>query len=1248
MNDDLKNKMIRIPKKFVGLHAHSTFSVGDAIGLPQDHIDFAIKNGSDALALTDHGNMNGVSHQQLKIADLAKNGQKFKAIPGVEAYFVDDLVAWKELKEQVAEQKEAEKLEKKKKAISKATDKLVEHFLGNELASTEEELDAASAVKKTSTEDEEGGTIVENEEESKAQKFLDPINQRNHLVLLPKNNEGLKALFQICSEASINGYYKYPRVDFEMLRKHANGNIIGLSACLAGIPTRVLSKHLPVGDFKNMGPGTEHDFEAVQKELAEYVQKFYSVLGPENYFLEIQFNRLPIQHLINLHILEFSKRTGVKVVATADSHYSNPDHWREREVYKAMAWASKTKGVVDVNTLPKKIDELKCELYPKNAKEMWESHMAYSEPYSKFYEPFNEKIADAIEISHDIAHEMIGDVKIDKQIKLPSITKLVSKEKIDDLQAKLGVEASEDDIAFKELVSLAIEGLKWRKKASKDEYILRLKRELEVIKKLKFAKYFLTYYHIMRVVGERMLIGNARGSAGGSLLAYVLNITQMDPIRFGLLFERFLTSKKKGYPDIDSDFADRDGAVKLLMEYFGEENVIPVSNFAQLQLRSLIKDLARLYGVPFDVVNDMTMRIEQETLAVDRTEAGFDKGTWVLTFESANENSPTFQRLLEEYPEFERSLKILFKQMRNISRHAGGVIITNNSREAMPLIRNGGELQTPWPEGLNFRHLEELGLLKFDILGIGTLRMFQECVRKILQNKGISNPTIGQIKNWFWDNLHPDNNMMDDMHVYKHVFWDGNYAGIYQFVQENTRQFMAQMKPKSILDIATATSIFRPGPLSLNVDKKFLENRKNPQNVVFQHPLLKEVYAETSGLLVFQEQLQMIYHKLAGVDLEDTDSVRKAFTKKDISNREKAAKERDALRDTFINLCQKANNISPGISGDIFDNMEKLVAYSFNKSHAIAYAIMTYQCAWFLTYYPDEWITTNIDYATSDKGKVSGKEDPKAIAIREAQKLGYRIGKADINKSSYSFTVENKVLIPSFASLKYVGKTVMGEIEKFRPYKRFTDILINDDNTWRHSKFNKRALGTLIQLEALDSLDIVGPDKLFKNYRQLYLVMIDHYDQLKRTAARKKDNDVKAAILNLVKEVENEPDWTLAEKIDFSSTLAGSVDTSIIVSKEVRDELTSGNFYSIDECEDRGKGSYWCIVSSVEPATTKTGKKYLKLRVFADANAEYTCFLWDYNGKAEDFKKFDVIVGVFSKNDFGISAKSNTIYKIGK
>lgn len=431
-------------------------------------------------------------------------------------------------------------------------------------------------------------------------------------------------------------------------------------------------------------------------------------------------------------------------------------------------------------------------------------------------------------------------------------------------------------------------------------------------------------------------------SAGGSLLSYVLNITQVDPIKYGLLFERFLTRFKKGMPDIDSDFSDKEKAVQLITEHFGEENVIPISNFNQLQLRSLIKDLCRLNGVPFEEVNNYTKKIESEAIGEAKKKPGFDAAQWTLTFDEAQDKSQTFRDLMKEYPDLEQHIKVLFKQMRNVSRHAGGVIITENPEKNMPLIKSGGVLQTPWQEGLNYRHLEGFGLLKFDILGLGTLRMFEKCIRRILKKQGVKYPTFDQVKKWFYENLHPDNNPMNDIEVFKRIYWQGNWAGIFQFVQPPVQKFIKKMKPESILDISTATSIFRPGPLGISADKMYLKNRKNPENITYKHPLLKEVLEPTCGLIIFQEQLQLIYHKLAGVPLEETDNVRKSFTKKDKSNKKEADRQRREMREDFANKCLEANNIPKATSYEIFDEMEKFVAYSFNKSLSYDTLINTY------------------------------------------------------------------------------------------------------------------------------------------------------------------------------------------------------------------------------------------------------------------------------------------------------------------
>lgn len=499
--------MSRAPNRFVGLHSHSTFSTYDAIGRPQDHIDFAIKNGSDSLALTDHGNMNGFSHQYLHAKKLEAKGVKFKPIFGVEAYFIPSLEEWRELyQKQQAENAAAREAKAQAKNTKKGAAPAEELVEALDTAITEAK-DAIDALQNADGDD-SGGTIVENEEESK-QKVRNPLYQRNHLVLLAKNDEGLKALFRLVSDSAADGFYRYPRMDLEMVRKYAKGNIVALSACIGGYPAKIIFDHQDGGDFKLWGPN-DNNFELIQSKLAEAIKQFQDALGPENYYLELQFNKLGAQHLVNYHLIEASKRTGAPLVVTCDAHYADPTHWREREIYKMMGRLQFMKPEDQRDELPASVDELKCELYPKNAEQIWASYKEYCKEYS-FYD--DDVVADAIERTHDIAHQQIGKPEPDRRVKLPAIARILDEKGIEQAKEKLPEEeaSDEDAIAFQAVKQFAIEGLKKRNVANKQSYIDRLKYELEVIKTLKFAKYFLTYYHIMRVCGEHMLLGNARG-----------------------------------------------------------------------------------------------------------------------------------------------------------------------------------------------------------------------------------------------------------------------------------------------------------------------------------------------------------------------------------------------------------------------------------------------------------------------------------------------------------------------------------------------------------------------------------------------------------------------------------------------------------------------------------------------------------------------------------------------------------------
>ena len=635
----------------------------------------------DALALTDHGNMAGYSFQQAHLKNLSKKGINFKGLAGVEAYFIPSLDQWKidyELSREAGTLKTPSSTKKSKTA---------KEVVGDELFSTKKDLESIK------DEDTDGGTIIENEEESKQTKVFNPIKSRSHLVVLAKNSEGLKGLFGMVSDSSKNGFYIVPRIDLNMLRKYSKGNFVVTSACIGGRLARIIFNNQPQEQKWEEWKPSNHNFEAIQSELKKEIELFQEALGgEENYYLEIQMNKLGPQHLVNMHLIEAAKRTNAKLVVTCDAHYSNPAHWKEREIYKALGWQQM--GKTDIK-IPESIEDLKCELYPKNATQLWETYHQVKSGYD-FYD--DQTIKDAIERTYDIAHSQIGEALPDRSIKLPALNKIIPLKDISRIKEDLtkeGKDSTDDEaVAFRELKELAIQGLKDRKKALDKVYIDRLKYELDVIKHLKFSRYFLTYYWVMKEIGKKQLLGMGRGSAAGSLLAYVLGITQVDSIKHGLLFERFLSKKKKGLPDIDSDCADREEAIQIISDFFGEENVIPVSNFAKLQLASLCKDLAKLFGVPFDLVNSYTQKMRSEAMAKAKQEPGFDAQVWDFTIEEAEKNSPSYKEFIEEmkkYPSFYTALTILFKQYKTCFSERTQ-LLTSNGYKTIHELNKGDKI----------------------------------------------------------------------------------------------------------------------------------------------------------------------------------------------------------------------------------------------------------------------------------------------------------------------------------------------------------------------------------------------------------------------------------------------------------------------------------------------------------------------------------------------------------------------------
>ena len=407
---------------------------------------------------------------------------------------------------------------------------------------------------------------------------------------------------------------------------------------------------------------------------------------------------------------------------------------------------------------------------------------------------------------------------------------------------------------------------------------------------------------ISEIANGMMLTGTGRGSAAGSLVAYSLGITQVDPIKYGLLFARFLRSDATDYPDIDYDVGEPMVLKERLVEEWGDNVVAPISNWNTLQLKSLIKDIAKLYGIPFTEVNAVTGKMMFEATSAAKKAHGIKAGVYTPTFEEVKQYSGTLQAFLRKYPEVATHVDALYGQVRSCSRHAGGVVIAEDLDWHMPLISSKDVRQTPWSEGQNVRHLEPMGFIKFDLLGLSTLRMIEDAIRHILvREHGFENPTFKDIKEYYDKNLHPDVLDFDNQEVYKNIFHAGKWAGVFQFTETGAQKLCQQVKPTNIIDLSAITSIYRPGPLSANVDKDFIKTRRSPGMVRYINQMHREVTQETNGFLIFQEQIAMLAHKLGkDLSLDEGNMLRKVLTKKGTG---KEAKVKAALHGKFIQGC---------------------------------------------------------------------------------------------------------------------------------------------------------------------------------------------------------------------------------------------------------------------------------------------------------------------------------------------------------
>src|SRR6056300_112028 len=1079
--------------EFDGLHAHSAFSMFDGFGFPLEHMNFAFENGSRALALTDHGSMNGLSYQLLRAKEMKAEGKDFKPIFGVEAYYIESLEEWQNLRDEIA------------------------------------------ADKKRAKEVESGDSAMVVEDEQRDDKRA--LSRKRHIVLLAQNQKGLENIYEMVSKSYSGDYfYRKPRIDWELLEKHSEGVIVP-TACLGGIAAGSMWKKQEEGE------------DAIVEDMIGNLTKFRDTFG-DRFYAELQWNNIPEQHLLNRCLIKVAQQLDIKLISTCDSHYPRPDAWKDREVYKRLGWLGKMPEWMDDN-IPESIEEIGYELYPKNAQEMWESYKRYSNDFDVSYS--DDLVMESITNTAFIAFEQIEDFLPDTSVQLPSFM-VPSDKSADEALAEL----AEDALA---------KYLRGTDKTTKRHYRKRLEEELDVISSQKFSEYFLATKAITDFSWNYTFVGPARGSAAGSLLAFLLKITQIDPMKWGLPFERFLTRGSDGFPDIDIDFGDNSLIKDKMVEEWGEDSVAFISNYNTLQLSSLIKDISKREGIDFTEVNKVTKAMLAEATPIAKKKHGIKAGVYAPTFEEVCEYSESLQTFFRNFPTVKDQVFGLIGQPRSIGRHAAGAIIGDYLPAKMPLITSKGIRQTPWAEGQNVRHLEPLGFIKFDILGLETLKTFEDTIIRILKKEGVREPTFEQCKQWYMDNLHPSVLDMNDRKVYEEVFHQGKYAGIFQFMNSGMQRLGTNAKVNSIEEIATVSAIYRPGPLSANVDKMYVKAKHGDEEIDYDHPLIESILGKTFGLIVFQEDIMNLVNQIGDkITMSDANVLRKLLTKKGLS--ETKMKKKKDLYERFLKGCEK-KGMSYADGKVLWGKMEYFSGYGFSKNHAIPYSIISYQCAWLQTYYQDEWISSFLDHEPDSR---------KEAAINIARSFGYKVAALDINTSGTSWEVRDGKLIPPLTTIKGLGMAAIEEVMFKRPFASVEDLLFDKGVVSR--KVNKKSLDAMCRAGAMQSL---MDDRFFGDKHFWSAVVVD-----KPKNKKKLDENIE--------KYRDEGDFTKGERITHLQALTGIYPINMVVPVKAYQFFEMHGIMPLSEYDpELGKG--WCIPTEVNLKKTRAGKAYYQVTV---------------------------------------------------
>ncbi len=808
----------------------------------------------------------------------------------------------------------------------------------------------------------------------------------HHLVLLAENNTGYSNLIKIVSKGFTDGFYYKPRVDYEVLEKYHEG-IIALSACLQG----------EVAIYLRRGMHEE------AKKSALHLQEIF---GENNFFLELQDHGIPEQKMVNQGILRISRDTGIKLVATNDIHYTYED---DAEAHDILLCIQTQKKVNDED----RMRYTGGQYYIKSEEEM------------RALFPYAEQ---AIENTHDIAERCNVEI-VFGEYKLPRY------------------DVPEPYTAWEYLNKLCNEGLREHYDENDSNFgslIERLDYELNTIKSMGFVDYFLIVWDFIKYARDNGIsVGPGRGSAAGSIVSYSLGITNIDPIKYNLLFERFLNPERVTMPDIDIDFCfeRRQEVIDYVVRKYGRDRVVQIVTFGTMAARAVIRDVGRAMDLPYARVDTVAKLIP------------FDTG---ITIEKALAANPDLRNLYAEDEEV-RTLINMSKKLeglpRHASMHAAGVVISNApAEEYVPLSRaSDGTITTQF----TMTTLEELGLLKMDFLGLRTLTVIQNAVRLI------NDTHSGVIKNIYDIDY-------DDSKVYEMIS-AGKTEGVFQLESTGMTNFMKDLKPENLEDIIAGISLYRPGPMDFI--PKYIKGKHDPDSIIYDCEELRPILENTYGCIVYQEQVMQIVRKLAGYSFGRSDLVRRAMSKKKASVMEKERQNFVYGNEEEGVLGCKALGISETVANKIYDDMSDFAKYAFNKSHAAAYAVVAYQTAYLKYYYPVEFMAALLTSIIDNPGKV-------AEYIYTCRQMGIKILPPDINTGEAYFTVVGDNIGYALSAIKGIGRPVVEAVSEERKQRgAFTDLK-NFGERLTGKEVNKRTLENLIKAGAFDSMKLNRKQKM--------------------------------------------------------------------------------------------------------------------------------------------------------------------------